>query len=45
MGNRIEEKVVRVSESPLYFTSAEAPAKTAEVLRAVKIEAAPSAAP
>jgi hypothetical protein len=45
MGNEIEGKALRVTDSPIYFTSAEAPAKVGELLRAVKVEAAGNAVP
>jgi hypothetical protein len=40
MGNPIEEKTLRVTDSPIYFTSGEAPAQSAELLGAAKVEAA-----
>ncbi|HEV7401781.1 MAG TPA: hypothetical protein VGO11_02600, partial [Chthoniobacteraceae bacterium] len=40
MGNRIEGEALRVTDSPVYFTSAEPPAKTAELLRGAKVAAA-----
>jgi hypothetical protein len=45
MGNRIEEKTVRVTDSPIYFSSAEATAKAAELLRVIKCEAGANAVP
>lgn len=39
MGNPIEEKSLRVTESPVYITTADAPAKTEGKLRRGKIEA------